>query len=192
MLMVNINFLPLPGEMVSFQANRVHQEGVKLYWQIINQSGVKAFVIEMSFDGCIFEQVEQKENTICDNKTQNYEILISEKQSAYYRIKVICHDDSIAYSKIRFVSEFSGQHSLLIYPNPDSGAIDLQTKYNITDNINLQMLNLKGLNVCSYTGNIEAITGFVNEEMQKLENGIYLLQMHTPEGIYTEKTVLKR
>lgn len=117
--------VPLPVDLISFEATPVKNEKVKLNWVTASEENSSHFEVERSPDGENFAKigiVNSAGNTI---NIQNYELLDERPfvGSNYYRLRQVDVDGSFSYSETKLVSILPTGQKITVYPNPAKNVI---------------------------------------------------------------------
>ncbi len=176
---------PLPVRFVSFDA---HREGnaVKLVWITASESNNKGFDIERSPEGRNWTHIgslSSKAENGNTNSKQEYSFSdeVPLPGVNYYRLKQSDFDGKYLYSRIREV-RFNTPNN--VYPNPASETVNIA---GLSGTEEIKVFSLAGRVVLQTTarGTTEHIS------LDKLVNGIYLVQVTTSQGIVTTYKVVK-
>ncbi|MEI6508953.1 MAG: immunoglobulin-like domain-containing protein [Bacteroidota bacterium] len=89
------------------------------------------------------------------------------------------------------INEIKNSLNFNVYPNPVSDFIYIENKEPNCEMQSLKILDITGKQVFSQNVTKEKITDY-KLDIGKLENGIYLLQIETNEGIYLKKILVRR
>ncbi|MCF2503959.1 T9SS type A sorting domain-containing protein [Dyadobacter sp. CY107] len=132
----------LPVTLVTFDALAENDNAV-LTWTTSQETNNKGFEVERSADGKHFEKIGfVNPYSSGSDTTQNYQYTDSAPLSGpnYYRLKQLDHDGKFAYSKMVHL-DFKNGSKFLVYPNPASKAIYVDTPY---ENGNIQVTDMIG------------------------------------------------
>lgn len=183
-----INIVPLPIELLSFNAEAFSSGYVQLNWKTISETNNDYFSIERSADGLNFELMgimdgAGNSNQILDYSTRDLNPLSG---TGYYRLKQTDYDGNSTYSSISKV-EFNEADELYfnIYPNPTSEGSN--PILSLTGNEEEEMI----VNIYEMTGKLISSTkvilnsnGVTNVEMKtNLSQGIYLISATNSKNI---------
>jgi len=115
----------LPVEMESFNA-KLTGEFVKVQWRTSNEVDVDYFVVEKSFDGQSFFELDKIGDQDQYNSNGAYEIKDLNPQTGnnYYRILQVDFDGMSAYSEIKSV-KYEPTPNLFAFPNPANEYVSL-------------------------------------------------------------------
>ncbi len=89
------------------------------------------------------------------------------------------------------INEVNNSLNFDVYPNPVSDFIYIENKEPNCEMQSLNILDITGKQVLSQNVTKEKITDY-KLDIGKLENGIYLLQIETNQGIYLKKILVSR
>ena len=145
-------------ELAHFEISQ-REEGVLLEWVTVTELSNELFVIERSFDGQIFEEIDDvlgagdSDQPLFYNYIDN--AIFKDIEWVYYRIKQIDFDGQFSYSKTAVIAPIQQNFNVKvqIYPNPTTGYFIVQINEDISDGTiqiydmlgNLkESLNLKG------------------------------------------------
>lgn len=124
-LFVTIPGKPLPITLTSFDAQEVSCQKVAVMWETSKEDNLSHYDVEVSNDGQSFATVatlQGKNNAL----GSSYKTLVDQKvATAYYRLKSVDMDGSIAYSKIAVVHMNCNANNIELYPNPTQGSVTL-------------------------------------------------------------------
>ena len=113
--------IPLPVNIISFDAKATRDEQVKTVWNVEGESDVKQYIIQKSVDNKtwsdigIVKAVESNVYDFLDAKPGNGRF--------YYRIAVVDNNESISYSQVRIVNLGTSVGNLSLFPNPATDLI---------------------------------------------------------------------
>jgi hypothetical protein len=120
--------LVLPVKFNSFTAI-AKTSGVELKWSTLNESSVKAFVVEKSIDGVNFFSVKSIASKGSNSLVNEYESVDALSLSnVSYRIRSLDNDGKSTYSRVKTISGGPANASAEIsyYPNPATNLINLK------------------------------------------------------------------
>jgi len=109
---------PLPIELLNFDVKRINKEEILLIWQTATEKNNLGFEIEQSEDGINFYPVRFVKGQGNSINLYNYQSVINNPNSAYYRLRQIDFDGSSYKSSIIFVAKEKEEDIFYIYPNP--------------------------------------------------------------------------
>lgn len=173
---------PLPVTLTSFSAKRV-EEHAFIEWSTSEEINSKSFEIHRSADGKSWEALGEVAAQGTGHGTRyDFNDLRPLAGENLYRLKMIDHDGTFAYSQIQAVAFDDLSRSLIsIYPNPASKKIRLQGDTGVISS--LRLLNSLGQIVME----IQNFTEEINVE--KLPTGIYILLTEYKDGTQESRKV---
>lgn len=191
-VVVNIGCLPLPIELLTFDAKPV-QNTVELKWSTASETNNDYFTIERSRDAVQFSTLavvggagtSLEGNTYSNVDQQPYVGL------SYYRLKQTDYDGNSTYSIIKTV-EFNNMSSLNfdIVPNPSqSGEFNLHFNRPFEMELDLVIMDVTGKVV--YNEKLIPGNGKVFSLQKELSPGMYMLRIAGTETAITQKLIVK-
>ena len=164
----------LPVRLVSFQA-KVEGKAVKLDWQTADAVNFSRFEIERAPDAKRFQYFAKIDY---EEGTERYAVTDDEPRTnidgqIYYRLKMLDHDGTYAYSNIAYL-QMDKSNVAYVYPNP------------VADHLTISLPGYDGLTgtlkLVDATGNV-----LINQSFTVLKDkaGMDLKQARLTEGIYT-------
>ncbi|MFN5418324.1 MAG: T9SS type A sorting domain-containing protein, partial [Flavobacteriia bacterium] len=175
-----------------FVANR-EMSTVRLNWKTASEINNDFFIVERSFDGEDFREVEVIDGHGNSSVMKDYELVdyVGEYNgTVYYRLKQFDFDGQETYSVVR-TAEFSNlEHNLQIMPNPSNGvceikydakAIDVSSKIVVYDTKGQVVYEFKRDNV--YGINI------VNLDLSIFNKGVYIVKVEKESGTVMNKLI---
>lgn len=122
-------------DFLSFNAHP-QPEGVQLDWQVMEDPQAMAYRIERSRDGHHWETIHTTAaNGVAGEHHYQWIDTDPHRGDNYYRIAGINADGSYELSAIRQITWEQGQPALTAFPNPSSGAIQLQWTPNLEGSV---------------------------------------------------------
>ena len=139
----------LPIELISFDANVLENETVRLNWATASEENNAFFTVERSADGQNFEAISFIDGAGVSNQIQYYQYLDKQPLSGYsfYRLKQTDYSGEFDYSEVRSVFvEISNQAEYVLYPNPIDKGEEVQIRYRVSQDktVSLQVYDLNG------------------------------------------------
>lgn len=183
--------IALPTTLLNFEATRKNEQKILLTWETATEKNNKGFEIEMSEDGKNFQKVALVAGTENSSETKNYQLVISNNKSTYYRLKQLNTYGGFTYSDIIFVKGISQDFQLTIYSNPSQRTIHLDISPYQTV-IALKVMDLHGKEKITLNGTQEMINQQLNQMSPKWENGVYIFQVLTNNKAWIRKLLLYR
>lgn len=172
----------LPLSLTSLKAESKNN-GTIVKWTVINETGIKAYRLEKSVDGRLFNALALVD-TQAGAGEQSYQYWDKEPPAPvhYYRIRLMGTNGEIKYSNVVKVQMQAIGDAIVIYPNPASGgSFSVQLVNNPVGMYTLSLYNMAGQVVTSrviqHDGGSSAETIFIGE---KATSGTYLLEINGP------------
>ncbi len=176
--------LPLDVELIEFTAEP-QAETVLLQWSTASEDNNAYFVIERSTDGNDFKAIAQVDGQGTTSALTQYQSVDKSPETGnnYYRLRQVDFDGSVTFSKIVEVFfEAKAPEALGVFPNPGNGVIQFSPP--VPANAQLQVLNLQGQTLASYTQVDEGIL-----DLSHLPDGTYILQLIAGDRILSSRYV---
>ena len=167
--------VPLPIELISFNANALENNSVRLDWQTATEINNDYFTVERSIDGNTWEYVNEVNGSGNSTTTKNYFSFDLEpyKGTSYYRLKQTDFNGEFQYSKMRIVT-LKSSTIVNIFPNPTNSyltisgsAIELES---------LKIFNILGQDVTTEVRNIKTEETKVIVDLSLLDAGVYFIK----------------
>ena len=177
---------PLPITLLELKGERVEglngdlTEEVRLEWSTASEINNKGFEIQVSDNAQTYKTiafVEGKGNSV---KVMSYELVVSNPNDSYYRLKQVDFDGTFSYSPIVFVE---GINALKVYPNPNSGTFTISVGKEKLDSP-ARLLNAQGSEVWQGIATKVATTA--------LPAGMYFLHTTVAGKVKVTKVVVQR
>jgi hypothetical protein len=120
-----------PLDLIEFEV-KLDADQVLLNWLTVNESDMRGFEIERSYDLNNWENIKFVEavNKMSENKYYCQDKPAIQKM-VYYRLKIISNDGQYKYSKIKSL-QLENKREISVYPNPVSDKIFLDINEPIT------------------------------------------------------------
>lgn len=171
----------LPVELKDFKCKR-EGEKIKLNWETASEKNTKAFYIEKMLADSTWQTIAYVSANGNQHTEQNYAFYDEEPvKNNYYRLKVVDHDNSYAYSPTVFSVYDNSVFDLS--PNPARDKIQISSKSGIKRIVihNSAMKELKVIER-SYDNSTEL-------DLSDLEPGCYFLGVETESGRSFKKLI---
>jgi hypothetical protein len=163
---------PLPVNLLSFSANAIGKE-VVLHWNTAQEINFSHFEVERSINGKDFSTI----GNINASATNSYQFThingANNFSIIYYRLKMVDKDGKFSYSGIVTIKSGKEKVSVLVYPNP------------VTDVITIQSNSLYSkVYISDINGKVVITTNHVHElNIAHLTSGFYILQLIDNNGL---------
>ena len=117
---------PLPVELVKFEARKLTNNSVELFWQTASEINNSFFSVERSTNGQYFQEIEKMNSLGNSFHDQHYSFIDTEPKTGInqYRLKQVGFDGKSSYSRIVSVT-FDEEVFFKIFPNPSTGNISI-------------------------------------------------------------------
>lgn len=173
---------PLPVTLTRFSGKLLQSNQVEVDWTTSMEINSKLFVLQRSYDGSIFTDVQTIAGNGTTNLVHNYSVtddLNSFTGSvAYYRLKQIDLDGKENLSKIIPVKLKATANQTTVSPNPFSDYININTQWDNAEMVTVRIFNVQGKMVASKKVSVNK--GENNIRMDNLSNlpsGNYYLEI---------------
>ncbi|NIJ51493.1 T9SS type A sorting domain-containing protein [Dyadobacter arcticus] len=186
---VNANAV-FPVKLVDFTAAK-EENAVMLKWRTSEEENSHYFEIQRGNDGKNWEALGKVESAGASKNLLSYTFRDNDPLVGInlYRLKMVDHDKSFAYSQIRIVN-FESQTAFKVFPNPAAGLIQIDTddwlKVKTIEVINSLGRTVRTLDV--------AKTGSISKKemnLQMLSAGTYIIKMLLTDGTFKTTQIVK-
>lgn len=187
-----LSVLPVTWLEVSAKWNR---ENIEVYWTTSKESNNERFIVHRSMDGIDnFEIIGEVDSKGDSDQIQEYRFSYFEKMSnaqTYFQIEQRDFDGKKSFSKV-FKTEGNPEANtkkVMVWPNPyENGQIHFVfPKGTSQDEVQIRISGLKGHSL--YFGNFSE--GMMEELLEKLSPGMYLIELMTNDKKYVLKLLKK-
>ncbi len=176
-----------------------HNEQSILHWSTENEYNFRKFEIERSFNGRDFSFIGAKNAMGSINyATSDYEwidnLATISATSIFYQLRMLDIDGKSSYSRVVLVRKTTqSPETITLLPNPVSSYAQLQVTSAINTNIEIRIIDASGKKVLSQPGKIYAgSNSILVNDISKLLNGPYLLQVLQGDKVHATKFILAR
>ena len=188
---VNSGTSSLPVTLSAFDAKRQDEKTVLVSWQTISEYGNAGFEVQRSENGKDFEILGFVDGAGNSQTKLNYRFVDHQAtRSAYYRLKQIDNSGEFKYSPVVFVQGIDLQ-KISVYPNPFTK--ELKLDFGSTEPtklpVSLEVYTAQGKRVLRKVGNVTKVQGALNEQINKLDNGVYLLRVIIGNKVHIKRVV---
>jgi hypothetical protein len=173
-----ISSAPLPLTLLEFAAKNENNTA-HLFWKTANEINVNHFEIQNSEDSKAFTKIGQIAAS-SSKETNNYsyiDINLNQKQSQYYRLKMVDKDGKYTFSKIVSLRNIENSISR-ISPNPSSDLILLNIEYSLL-NTEAEIVNSIGKKIKT----INLIEKVSPVKTTEFVPGIYFIKLKNGKNI---------
>ncbi|MEO8824168.1 MAG: T9SS type A sorting domain-containing protein [Ginsengibacter sp.] len=173
---------PLPVTLTRFSAKLLQSSKVEVDWTTSMEINSKLFVLQRSYDGTVFLDVQ----TIAGNGTTNlvHDYSVTDDLNsftgsvAYYRLKQIDLDGKENLSKIIPVKLKATPNQTTVSPNPFSDYININTQWDNAEMITVRIFNVQGKMVASKKVSVNKGENNIRmENLSILPSGNYYLEI---------------
>lgn len=177
----------LPVEVSHFEARRMG-ESINLNWATTSEQNNQGFEIQQSVDGETFEQIGFVAGAGNSSGEQDYSFSLWHQGAAYYRFRQIDMDGQFSYSQTRYIEAWVPDREPRVYPNPIGREVFIE---NLEENVTLvvDIFDLHGRQLAILPGSKQEVEQQLSERFAALSQGIYLLQLRTPDRVFTQKVI---
>lgn len=169
--------IPLPVELIHFDATLQSNNQVKIDWSTASEINNNYFMVQRSANAIDFEDVERVEGSFNSNVLLEYKIYdeLPLPGTSYYRLKQVDIDGSITYSALKSVDLTLGN----IYPNPTTDIIYIPD-YELFKNIPGNQIQIEIWNTTGQVVFTQSFSPSVN--VLQLTRGSYILKVKSMNG----------
>jgi hypothetical protein len=178
----------LPVQLVSFTANLGLDQTVSLQWIATLESNARIFVVERSADNNRFDAIDTVGAVNNGRFTITYQSTDKRPLHGlnFYRLKMVDVEGDVNYSPI-VVIRVTNEKSPLVYPNPANTVVHIAKG---TEPVKL-------VNVYDIAGKIilrvpEVSQAVIDIPVATISNGLYFVEIVTPNSVYREKLVIHK
>jgi len=169
--------VPLPIELISFDAKANDQNNVELLWQTAAEINNDFFTIEKSKDAESWKEVSTIDGAGNSSEKLSYKSIDERPYSgiSYYRLKQTDFDGKFTYSPIEVVTlDRLEENQINIYPNPGTDLMTIEG--NKVELAEFALFNIYGQNVTASLKMINQNSSGITIDISRLSNGIYTLK----------------
>lgn len=181
----------LPTTLVNFSAT-LKNNTTQLSWQTKQEINTSHFDVEYGFDGVSFEKLATVFAAGNSIEVKNYTLshLITENVNYYYRLKMVDKDGKFTYSNILKVSNSKNdKFKFEVYPTLTKGEITGTVANNKIEIATIQIINNNGQVVSKQSFQTVNGSNTFKANISNQSNGMYLVQIISSNGIFTQKIV---
>ncbi len=180
----------LPVTLISFTAEEKGDE-VILKWTSTNELNSNYYEVERSSDAVRFSSIDRISSKGKDGSVNHYEMTDSAPVEGvnFYRLKQVDKDGKVMYSSVIAVNRNKSVISkIAIYPNPVNKFITLS----VADKGKVfsgKLINAEGRTMLYLKGNVTQLNQYLNQNLNKLKAGLYLLRLADGKEQYSVRFV---
>ncbi len=186
---------PLPVTLISFNANLVRNNLVKLDWATLQEINCDRYEIERSTDGKIFN----KAGTIAGHGFTSLDMYYNFTDDisgvtgtiVYYRLRQVDIDGRSSFSKVVSL-RLKKTTGFTLSPNPFSSYININIDSKVNENTVVKIFSMSGRELLSKNIQLTKGTNFIQlNDLSSLVPGNYLVQFNNADGkIFKQVTKL--
>jgi len=189
---VPVNLYPLDVQLLSFDAQKADRN-VHTLWKTVNEPVNTKYELQRSSNLQSWTSIYNKlvpGNTGESNYAQTDNDPLN--GISFYRLKIEQPDGSVRYSETRRI-EFSNSLSLSLAPNPASSSVKLTLNNDKASTAHLKIVDAAGRVVHKEDLTVQkGANATTLTFVQKLNSGIYSVQLELDGRIFNEKLVIKK
>ncbi|MEP7237743.1 MAG: serine hydrolase [Ferruginibacter sp.] len=177
-LWVTVNPVLLPITLTSCTVQRYKEHEAILRWSTTREVNNAGFEIERSANAITFTRIGFVKGSISTNQTSDYSFIdtFPVNPITYYRLKTIDLNGKFEYSKVMNL-RFDLTGKILVYPNPASDYIVIESGNNLWKESTLHIYSMMGVRL--KTENI--IRDQQQYNIRDLANGLYIIEIKSGE-----------
>jgi Secretion system C-terminal sorting domain len=177
----------LPLKLISFTGHLNLSQTVDLQWITTLESNTKYFIVERTTDFMNYRSIDTVYAENGSDFTETYKTTDFRplKNINYYRLRIVDMDGRTNYSPIVAI-RVTNAKAPLMYPNPAGNIVNIAqgtetirqiTVYNIVGKVVMRMPNTIDQSI-------------VNLPVYNLANGLYFVEIRTPQAVYRDKLIV--
>lgn len=152
---------------------------IRINWSTATEQNINYFIVERSADGRSFNAIAQMNASGNNNTLKNYEVIDPMPIAGinYYRLKMVDMEGHFTTSQIILLGLATTQISTLIYPNPVTNYIHINSVSNASD-LTATIMTIDGRIMLKTKGNIAYINTEINKIIGCLQPNLYILKIY--------------
>jgi uncharacterized repeat protein (TIGR01451 family) len=185
---------PMPVTLSKFGASLLQNNLIKVDWITSMEINCSRFIVQRSYDGNIFSDVETVAGNGTTNTVHTYSITDSAYSftgtTVYYRLKQIDLDGKVNLSKTVSVKTKKTNQSVTVSPNPFTDYVNVNVDWNASEVVSVKILNVQGKEIISKQLTLNKGSNYFKiDNLSNLPAGIYLLQFTSLTQRLVEKII---
>ncbi len=178
---------PLPVNLLRFEATQ-KKTSVNLSWTTVNEVNNLGFGIERSADARSWTTLQFVEATQSSNEyTYNALDMAPLSGVNYYRLKQQDNDGAFKYSPVRKVDFDGVAETLVLYPNPANGRIQMVSAAGTNAVFTITAANGRAVS----SGRVMNAGAVQSVDISRLPAGLYHITVSGENGVVTKKFVVQ-
>ncbi|TAE45079.1 MAG: T9SS C-terminal target domain-containing protein [Cytophagales bacterium] len=184
------NLVALPVSLTKFEGQSINKTQARLTWQTATEINNKQFEVEKSIDGVSFEKIATIDGNGNSSVIRNYQTIDNNFiASAYYRLRQIDFNGTENMSQVIFIK--NNNDKILVYPNPTSGEIFIQSNENKQSNLNWKLIDAQGKVILNGNDTLENVEKALSNQLRNQNKGMYMIEIQGSKEIYRQKLVVE-
>lgn len=184
------NNAALPVSLTKFEGQAINKTQARLTWQTATEINNKQFEVEKSIDGVSFEKIATIDGNGNSSTIKNYQTIDNNfVASAYYRLRQIDFNGTENMSQVIFIK--NNNDKILVYPNPTSGEIFIQSNENKQSNLNWKLTDAQGKVILNGNDTLENVEKTLSNQLKNQSKGMYMIEIQGSKEIYRQKLVVE-
>jgi hypothetical protein len=184
---------PLVIRLLDFTASLTKEKDVLLNWRAYADADAKGFEVQRSVDQVNWENI----GWVDLNKsvfTADYSLTDQSPHQgrSYYRLKLVEKSGSSRYSAIRLIQIDQLLNKLKLYPNPANNSVTLSLNSTGNNPATLIIRSLSGQVFYKKTILLTDGTNLHNIDLNRMSNGLYVVEVQTNDSRYLNKLTVSR
>jgi hypothetical protein len=180
--------MPLVIDLLDFNATLTREKDVILNWRAYVDDEAKGFEVERSKDQNNWEKIGTV-NLKTSNFTSDYSLLDQQplQGRSYYRLKMVEKTGSSRYSKTRLIQIDQLVTKLRVYPNPAKNDFTISFRSTMNQSATLIVRTIAGEVMIRKSITLTETDNQVSVSVNGLSNGLYVVELFTPEKTFVNK-----
>jgi hypothetical protein len=181
-----------PLELITFNAEEVEQQSVRLIWETLNEINFSHFEIERSINSIDFSVIAKIDgkNTILNNNYEYIDWTVKPGIKYYYRLRIVDNDDSYEYSGLEYAKINNSIFFIRsVFPNPTTDKIKIYFNTLSEETLSMTITNVFGsvLEVQEWTADKGENSKLV--DMKRYPAGVYMLSLVCKNEHFTTQVI---
>ena len=180
--------LPLAVQLLDFNATLTRDKDVLLNWRAYADQDASGFEIERSKDQNTWENIGSI-NVHSASFTSDYSLLDQQplQGKSYYRLKMVESSGSSRYSNTKLIQIDQLITKLRLYPNPVKKDVIVSFNSTVDQTATLTIRSLSGVVMIKRPISLNPGDNRVQLSTDRLSNGLYLVELITPEKTFINR-----